>query len=261
MLVLGLGRMGLTLALALASVGHDVSGYDPSERAASSAASYGIRTVGSSDPSGYDAVLAAVPLGASASVAREVCPRVGPTGIYADVSTLKSEVNAALRDCRGPLRISVHPLFGRGARGIAGRPIALTPIEDAAREARAASELFRGAELLIMDEAEHDEAVAYSIVLPHVLGYLFRAASRGHPRLPATSRTLQELAAAVETEDPELTAYLMARDPASRVVDELEGLLSALRSGVSGAALESMRGDWPERRALYDSAYRVLDCL
>gem|GEM_PF-1783118 len=259
-LVLGLGRMGSAIASLLASVGHEVRGYDPSPEARARASAAGVSTVGSPDPAGYGAVVAAVPLWLSAEVARELCPRI--PGMYVDVSTLKVEVNAELRRCGGPLRVSVHPLFGRGAGGLAGWPIALTPIEDAERELRAASELFRGAELIVMDESTHDEAVAYSVALPHVLGYLFRAVSRDRPSIPTVSRRLQELAAAVEAEDPELTSHLISRSPqARRALEELRSALSEILSAPDPlAALSSMRGDWRERGALYEAAYRALGC-
>lgn len=260
-LILGLGRMGSLLASTLPAAGHEVHGYDISERVRESARSSGVEVVESPEPGAYDAVIAAVPLDRSADVAAEIGRTIGRGAIYADVSTLKADVNRALRSLGpGPIKVSVHPLFGRGARGIAGRPIVLTPVEDEAREVRAASDLFVGAEILVMDEAVHDEAVAYSIALPHVLGYLFRWVSRGGPALPTTSRRLQELAAAVEVEEPDLTAQLISAAAGSRVLDLLEEAISAIRSSRDREPLlRSMRGDWAERPALYEAAYRALD--
>ncbi|BBE42672.1 prephenate dehydrogenase/arogenate dehydrogenase family protein [Conexivisphaera calida] len=263
-LVLGLGRMGLLLASALSSAGHEVRGYDPSGVARERASLSGISIVESPEPEDYDAVLAAVPLDRSPAIAREMCPRIRRGGIYADVSTLKAEVNTVLRSIGpGAIKVSVHPLFGRGASGIVGRPIVLTPVEDADRESGAAAGLFRGAKIIVMDESEHDDAVARSIALPHLLGYLFRAASREGPSIPSTSRRLQELAAAVEVEDPELTAQLISRSPAAaRVLRDLEEALSAIRSaGDPAQILRSLRDDWSDRESLYELAYRALDSL
>ncbi|MGC9015342.1 MAG: prephenate dehydrogenase/arogenate dehydrogenase family protein [Conexivisphaera sp.] len=263
-LVLGLGRMGLLLASALSSAGHEVRGYDPSGVARERASLSGISIAESPEPEGYDAVVAAVPLDRSPDIAREVCPRIRRGGIYADASTLKAEVNRVLRSAGpGAIKVSVHPLFGRGASGIAGRPMVLTPVEDADREFGAATELFRGARIIVMEESEHDDAVARSIVLPHLLGYLFRAASREGPSIPSTSRRLQELAAAVEVEDPELTAQLLLRSPAaSRVLRDLEEALSAIRSSGDPAPIfRSLRDGWGDREFLYELAYRALDSL
>lgn len=262
-LVLGLGRMGLALASALSAAGHRVRGYDPSAEARARASISGIPLVESPNPEGYDAVVAAVPLDSSPRVALEVYPRVDGGGIYADVSTLKSEVNRALRSMGpGAAKVSVHPLFGRGASTFAGKPLVLTPVEDEGRELAAASRLFVGSKVIVMDESEHDEAVVRSILLPHLLGYLFRAASRG-PSIPSASRLLQELAAAVELEDPEITSYLLSRTPAgARLLRELEEALAAVGSAEDPApVLRRARDGWAERESLYGLAYRVLDSL
>ena len=256
--------MGLLLASELSSLGHDVSGYDPSPDAARRAASSGIKVVEGPEPWRYDAVLAAVPLERSAEVAREVYPRIRGDGAYVDVSTLKSEVNGVLRSLGGgAAKVSVHPLFGRGARGLAGRPVALTPVEDVDRELAVARELFRGADLIVMDEARHDEAVPYSILLPPVLGYLFAYASSSAPSIPSTSRRLQELAAAVELDEPELTAQLILRSPASReVLRRLEeGLRGLMASSDPAQLLRSVADGWRGREELYEMAYRALGSL
>lgn len=132
-----------------------------------------------------DMVVVAVPLGAMEPVLRQIAGHVRHDAIITDVGSAKGSVVTAVRAAFGgipPGFVPGHPIAGTEKSGVDasfaelfdGRRVILTPLPNTAPQALAAVRALwqhAGAEVLEMDVAHHDEVLAATSHLPHVLAY------------------------------------------------------------------------------------------
>ncbi len=189
--IVGVGLIGGSLARALraAKAARAIVGYgrDPAQlqRALELGAIDRAETALADAVQDADMVVLAVPVGAMAEVLREIAPRLGAHATVTDVGSVKGAVVAAARNALGA-RFSVfvpgHPLAGTEKSGVEasfaglfdGRRVVLTPEPDTDPGAvRRVTDMWRatGAEVLTMTAAHHDEALAATSHLPHMLAY------------------------------------------------------------------------------------------
>lgn len=135
--------------------------------------------------SGADLVVVAVPVRATEAVLREIQPHLEPEAVLTDVgSTKASFVNAveAVFGEVGPNVIPGHPIAGSEKSGVraansalfANHKIILTPAENAGSENLARlTALWEGcgATVLTMSVAYHDEVLAATSHLPHLIAF------------------------------------------------------------------------------------------
>ena len=134
---------------------------------------------------GADMVVVAVPLGAMATVLERIRETVDDDAVISDVGSAKGSVVAAARATLGS-RLSrfvpAHPVAGTEHHGVDAsvdrlfehRRVILTPMTEtdaAARDRVAAMWKSVGAEVVQMDVAHHDEVLAATSHLPHMLAY------------------------------------------------------------------------------------------
>lgn len=132
-----------------------------------------------------DMVVVAVPLGAMEAVLRRIAGQVRPGTVITDVGSAKGSVVAAARAAFGevpPGFVPGHPIAGTEKSGVEasfaelfeGRRVILTPLPNTSAQALAAVHALwqqAGAEVVEMDVAHHDEVLAATSHLPHVLAY------------------------------------------------------------------------------------------
>lgn len=132
-----------------------------------------------------DMVVVAVPLGAMEAVLRRIAGRARPDAVITDVGSAKGSVVAAARAAFGevpPGFVPGHPIAGTEKSGVEasfaelfeGRRVILTPLSNTSAQALAAVRALwqqAGAEVVEMDVAHHDEVLAATSHLPHVLAY------------------------------------------------------------------------------------------
>lgn len=133
-----------------------------------------------------DMVVVAVPLGAMEAVLRRIAGQVRPDTVITDVGSAKGSVVAAARAAFGevpPGFVPGHPIAGTEKNGVEasfaelfdGRRVILTPLPNTSAQALAAVRMLwrhAGAEVAQMDVAHHDEVLAATSHLPHVLAYV-----------------------------------------------------------------------------------------
>jgi prephenate dehydrogenase len=134
---------------------------------------------------GADVVVVAVPLLAMESVFRTIAAGLAPGAIVTDVGSAKLSVVEAARLVfgGGPARfVPGHPIAGTEKSGVEAsfptlfhrRRVILTPHAgtdaDALARVRAMWEV-AGAEVVLMDPGHHDEVLAATSHLPHLLAY------------------------------------------------------------------------------------------
>lgn len=191
LLLVGTGMIGGSVALGLkqrASVGR-VIGFDRSAEALDRAQQVGAVDEAAVDLksalAGADWVVLAQPVASMVEMLGEFAD-LPPAAILTDVGSVKGAIVAEARRVLGdalPRFVPGHPLAGGEISGVdAARAdlfqncrCALTPLPETDAQALAAvQELWRslGAEVLELEACEHDEKLALTSHLPHVLAYV-----------------------------------------------------------------------------------------
>lgn len=134
---------------------------------------------------GADMVVLAVPLGAMAGVIAAMRPGLADGAVLTDVGSAKASVLDSARSAFGELPgnfVAAHPIAGTEHSGVEaavdglfeGRRVIVTPVAEtlprAVARVRAMWEAV-GAEVLEMDPIHHDEVLAATSHLPHMLAY------------------------------------------------------------------------------------------
>lgn len=189
--IVGLGLIGGSLARALRSAGavERISGYDidPEQLRAAQALSVVDLASGDMDAvlAGADMVVLAVPVLCTGAVFSEVYPRLPAGAVITDVGSTKVSVLQAVAQALGkvpPNFVPGHPIAGTEKSGVAssfeslfrGRRVILTPHPDMAEVAGARVQRMweaAGAQVECMSPLHHDEILAATSHLPHLLAY------------------------------------------------------------------------------------------
>ncbi|MFP4181322.1 MAG: prephenate dehydrogenase [Thiohalospira sp.] len=191
LVLVGVGLMGGSLAAALKRAGAvgEVVGLarEPGELAA--ARELGLVDREETDPAtalaGADAVVVATPVGAAEAVFPRLASHLPAGVLLTDMGSTKGSVIAAARTVFGALPegfVPAHPIAGTEASGPAaadprlfrGRRVILTPTAESGSGAVAAARALWesvGAEVVEMAAEHHDEVLAATSHLPHLLAY------------------------------------------------------------------------------------------
>lgn len=189
--IVGLGLIGGSLARALrrASLCAEITGYGRRESALQQAVKQGIIDHYSLDVreavDGADVVVLAAPLSTTGNLMRAMNDGLKPGCIITDVGSAKGVVVAAARDAladRLPFFVPAHPIAGTEQSGVEAsfaelfedHIVIITPLAETDRGAREKiAEMWRGvgAEIVELGVEHHDEVLAATSHLPHVLVY------------------------------------------------------------------------------------------
>jgi prephenate dehydrogenase len=189
--IIGVGLIGGSLARALRAAGEvdEVIGCGRSAENLELAFDLGVIDGCTRDPAvavkDADVVLIAVPLGAMRPVFESIANALGPDAVVTDAGSVKGSVVADAASVFGevPKRlVPGHPIAGTERSGVAAsfpelyhnRRVILTPLPqtdaDAVERVRAMWEA-AGAEVTEMDVAHHDQVLAATSHLPHMLAF------------------------------------------------------------------------------------------
>jgi prephenate dehydrogenase len=189
--IIGVGLIGGSLARALKAVGAcgEVVGYGRNPEALQRALELGVIDRAETDIAaaarGADVIVLGVPVGAMEAVLGELKPHLEPRTILTDVGSTKGSVVEAAKRVFGtlpPRFVPGHPIAGTEQSGVEAsfaelyhkRRVILTP--DAATDPEALETVRRmwqqaGAEVIEMPVAHHDEVLAATSHLPHLLAF------------------------------------------------------------------------------------------
>lgn len=234
----GTGGMGQWLAKLFKAHGFEViiSGRDP-EKARRVAGVLGVKHASSNLEAvrGADVVGVATPIETMAETIRGLLPNMKRGALIFDIASVKGETTKALEEAVGlGLRaVSLHPLFGPGVVTPRGKRILAIPLRSGRQIPPELSPHFEEEGLIVewVESGEaHDEAVALTLSLPHLLNMIFGEILRSWDvkevkRLGGTTFSLQLLVAeSVFSENPNLYSSIQLDNPAfKRVVGELRG--------------------------------------
>lgn len=189
--IIGVGLIGGSLARALKRAGAcgEVVGCGRDEASLQRAIELGVIDRYYTDPAaatkGADVVVLAVPLGMMEPVMRVIAPGVRESTVITDVGSAKASVVAAAEAAFGrvPARfVPGHPIAGTERSGVEasfaelfqGRRVILTPLATTDRAAHATIRAMweqTGADVMDMEMKHHDEVLAATSHLPHVLAF------------------------------------------------------------------------------------------
>lgn len=189
--VIGVGLIGGSLAKDLRRLRlcAEVVGCGRTRRNLERARALGIVDRYALDPAeavrGADAVILAVPLGAMTDVMKAMRPGLAEETVVSDVGSAKRSVIASAREAFGGVPgnfVPAHPIAGTEHSGVEaaldrlyeGRRVILTPVAETLPEAtRRVRGMWQavGAEVIEMDAEHHDEVLAATSHLPHMLAY------------------------------------------------------------------------------------------
>lgn len=189
--IIGVGLIGGSLARALKQVGHvgEVVGCSRNQAHLQEAQKLGVIDRFTTDigaaVQGADVVLLAVPLGAMEACFRAMAGQLDPDTVITDAGSAKAGVVAAARAAFGGLPagfVPGHPIAGTEQSGVRAafaelyrnRRVILTPLQTSSPQAvEAVREMWQAAGAFVdeMGVAHHDEVLAATSHLPHLLAY------------------------------------------------------------------------------------------
>jgi len=189
--LIGVGLIGGSLVRALrrADAVDEIVGCGRSRASLETARELGVIDHIEPDPAkavaGADVVVIAVPLGAMQNIFTAIAPALAADTLLTDVGSAKASVVAAAKKAFGELPagfVPGHPIAGTEKSGVQasfaelfeGRRVILTPTAQSSASAIAHTRALWqacGAEVVEMDISHHDEVLAATSHLPHMLAY------------------------------------------------------------------------------------------
>ena len=190
--IFGVGLIGGSLALALRKAGYveEVVGCSRNAEHLQKALDLGVIDSYTLDPveavKGADMVLLAVPMRAIKPILESIVDHINDDMIITDAGSAKRAVIKAVEDvCGGTAPhnfVAGHPIAGREKSGVEAaiddlyidQKVVLTPTEDTApHSVDRVKEMWEatGAIVELLDEKQHDEVLAATSHLPHILAY------------------------------------------------------------------------------------------
>lgn len=189
--ILGVGLIGGSLARALRDAGHvqEIVGYGRGlanlQRAVELGVADRIETSPASAVRDADMVVLATPVGSMDALFKAIVPYLAKDAVLTDVGSVKGAVVAAARAAlAGKFADFVpgHPIAGTERTGVGasfaslyvGRRVALTPLPETHPEALARVRAMwqaAGADVVSMSVEHHDQVLAATSHLPHLLAY------------------------------------------------------------------------------------------
>ncbi|MGC8661063.1 MAG: hypothetical protein ACP5TZ_00995 [Nitrososphaeria archaeon] len=201
----------------------------------------------------YEMVVIAVNLSSAVDVIRKL-KEAEYAGTVIEMSSLKKGVNAEMMGLAAA-SVSVHPLFGPGARKLEGKTVLLVPVKDRENEAKIASTIFSGAKIVEIGTATHDDLVTHTIQLVQILSVISsRLMVHDRDLMGTSSRMMQYVEAASLYNSSRLIAEIINSNSISaRLFGEIRGVLDELEHG----SFKINEND--DMKELYERLYDAMD--
>lgn len=274
---LGLGLIGGSLAAAMRKrdLADVIVAHARSEQTLAAGKAAGLIDAGYADPCaavrGADLVVLALPVGATEEILRKVRADLPPAALLTDVGSVKGAVVDAVLAALGELPhgfVPGHPIAGGEKSGVAAanadlyleHKVILTPLSSTSDEALQRVRLLWqevGAHVLVMTPQHHDELLAATSHLPHLLAYTLVDCLAGL----SDNREIFRYAAGgfrdftrIASSDPVMwrDIFLANRDASLLMLDRYTHDLAQMRAAIATADGERMLGVFTRAKAARD---------
>ena len=169
-IIIGAGRMGLWFYKYFSSKNHETYFYDSDEKKVSELKGKGFRYSGIDKLNFFDMIFCSTNIKSIPSII-ETVKGSGFKGYFVEISGLKGPIMNNLMKLEKP--ISVHPLFGPGAKTAKGKKIIHVPVKEREEEYKTVKQLFPEMEIATMSPDEHDNIVTHTIQLVQLLSMIY----------------------------------------------------------------------------------------
>lgn len=227
---------------------------------------------------GADIIVVATPTLIAADMIRQLATMVDGQVIITDVASVKGNLLAAAKEAFGkvpPNLVLGHPIAGSEKSGVdaakadlfVNHRVILTPTEETNPEAlQKVKALWQatGAELVEMPVDEHDEVLAATSHLPHILAYALVDALAGNPE----QQNIFRFAAGgfrdftrIASSDPAMwhEISLANRDALLKMIDVFSGQLGDLRQAIANGDSDTIIGCFTRAKAARDQFAQMLE--
>lgn len=227
---------------------------------------------------GADLIVVATPTLIAADMIKQLASIVDERVIITDVASVKGNLLVAAKEAFGkvpPNLVLAHPIAGSEKSGVeaakadlfVNHRVILTPTEETNPEAlQAVKSLWEltGAELVEMPVDEHDEVLAATSHLPHILAYALVDALAGNPE----QQNIFRFAAGgfrdftrIASSDPAMwhEISLANRDALLKMIDMFSGQLGDLRQAIAAGDSENIMGCFTRAKAARDQFAQMLE--
>jgi prephenate dehydrogenase len=275
--IIGVGLIGGSLAQALKRAGYcaEVVGGGRDEQQLQRAVKLGVIDRYEKDPAraviDADVIVLAVPLGVMEGVLRTIAPFIKPDAVITDVGSAKGSVVAAAQAVFGAVPVNFvpgHPIAGTEKSGVEAslpdlfqqRRVILTPLPQTAAAALAQVRTMweqAGAEVVEMSVEHHDEVLAATSHLPHMLAFaLVDTLARMHEQAEMFRYAAGGFRdfTRIASSDPVMwrDICLANRDAIVTMIDRFQGDLVVLREAI-------LEGDVKRIEAIFSRAKAARD--
>lgn len=172
--IIGSGRMGAWFARHFKEKGVDVILYDIDvEKAKKTAQKIGVGSAAKFEETlDSEVFFICVNISKTPDAVREIGQKLKKQQMLVEIASLKSKVAKELKklDCE---ILSIHPLFGPGARSIVGQNIAVISDSSSINAKEKILPFFEGANITDCSIEEHEKAMAMVLSLPFAMNIAF----------------------------------------------------------------------------------------
>ena len=243
--IVGAGDMGRWLASFSKNLGQVTVSDIDAKKAQKVAAELGIISMAENEAvKEADLVLVAVPISKTPEVIKSLSKIAKKGSLLADVASVKAEVVDAMRTVKAEIElVSLHPLFGPGAKNIKGKDVIAVPVRPGKRYIELKKILARsGALVAEMDADTHDRLMAIVQCLTQfmLIAYLRAVKSVKDMKMATKLRTpmfatLTNLAKAILEGNPKVYGELQVRNKYAKIVrSSMTEACSSLDKAFSG---------------------------
>lgn len=224
-----------------------------------------------------DLVIVCVPISKMPHIIQECGTKMKPSAILVEISSIKNRSYKELKRVPKHLKpLCIHPMFGPAARRADLMKIILIPVRNKNYELRITKELFRGAIISVVPDAEtHDRFMSIILGLTYFTNLVFATfvSKQDYESLREFAGTTFKIQSLLSTsilqEEPDLILALLSQNPLVRKqvrkylveAKRLERLFSEHNESKMKFELEKLKSVYQERENMelsYSQMYRII---
>jgi prephenate dehydrogenase len=221
------GQMGQWFARYFSRRGFEVVGYDSDNEIPKKDVTPASSLVGAILRTDY--VLLCTPTRRTPEIIRLIAKEMKRGAYLIEISSQKAKTVSALSKVPAKISpVSIHPMFGPGARSIKNQNIVSIPIRNGKMELDVAKSLFGGANFVTIDANEHDKKMAMILGLTHLVNLVFASIVSKDEKISLTERmsgttfkSQKILAESIMRGSPELIETIVSNPEIRRYAEEL----------------------------------------